>query len=148
MITHHRRLLAGITFTEGHDLLVGNADRLLGPSPAKRSTRIMVTLPCEAAADARLVAGLVAEGMDVARINCAHDDRDAWARMIAHLQVGALEPTVGGVGSRWTWEGQSCEPGRSSRDLELCGSLPARPVGTGGGAGTGVVDDHRPVHPT
>ncbi len=78
-----------ITFTEGHDLLVDNADRLLGPSSARRSTRIMVTLPCDAAADPRLVAGLVAEGMDVARINCAHDDRDAWARMIAHLQAGA-----------------------------------------------------------
>ena len=73
---------ATVALTEGHDLLARNADRLLGLAPVERSTRIMVTMPSEAADDPQLVAGLMANGMDVARINCAHDDVAAWARMI------------------------------------------------------------------
>jgi len=45
----------------------------------------MVTLPAEAASDARLARELLAGGMDSARINCAHDGPREWARMIAHL---------------------------------------------------------------
>jgi pyruvate kinase len=81
---------AGIALAEGHDLLVTNTDQLLGPPPAGRSTRIMVTMPSEAADDARFVVGLVAGGMDLARINCAHDNSDAWSRMIAHLHTGVV----------------------------------------------------------
>lgn len=78
--------VAGIALADGQRLLDGNADRLLGPAPAGRSTRIMVTLPTEAADDAELVAGFVANGMDVARVNCAHDEAQEWARMIAHVR--------------------------------------------------------------
>ena len=49
------------------------------PKGAPR-TRIMATLPSEAAEDAALVARLVAAGMDCARINCAHDNAGAWER--------------------------------------------------------------------
>ena len=41
----------------------------------------MVTLPGEAASDYGLVRSLVHAGMDVARINCAHDDAPAWQSM-------------------------------------------------------------------
>ena len=54
---------------------------LLGPVARDRSVRIMVTLPSEAAADFALVRSLVDAGMDVARINCAHDDAAAWTAM-------------------------------------------------------------------
>jgi pyruvate kinase len=46
----------------------------------------MVTVPTEAAHNADLVHDLVAGGMDVMRINCAHDDAGAWARMISNLE--------------------------------------------------------------
>ena len=36
-----------------------------------------------------LVASLVDAGMDVARINCAHDDPAAWARMAANVRAAA-----------------------------------------------------------
>src|SRR5262249_26769322 len=36
-----------------------------------------------------LVRALVAEGMDCARINCAHDDEAAWTRMIANVRGAA-----------------------------------------------------------
>jgi pyruvate kinase len=77
---------AGIALTEGHQLLAANADMLLGPARSGRSTRIMVTMPLQAADDERLVERWIAGGMDLARVNCAHDDREVWARMIAGLR--------------------------------------------------------------
>lgn len=71
--------------------LARNADVLLGPLPQGRSTRIMVTLPSEAAADAQMVRALVERGMDVARINCAHDGPDVWAAMAKHVRAAAAE---------------------------------------------------------
>ena len=62
---------------------------LLGPAPAGRSTRIMVTLPSEAADDPALVYRLVERGMNVARINCAHDDPEAWRAMAQHVRAAA-----------------------------------------------------------
>lgn len=59
------------------------------PGPGGRGTRIMVTLPSEAATDAALVAGLVEAGMSCARINCAHDDAAAWRAMAAQVRTAA-----------------------------------------------------------
>ena len=76
----------GVEFTEGKTLLRANTDALLGPPPQKRSVRIMVTVPREAAEDYQLVRQLVASGMNCMRVNCAHDDAEAWSGMIANLQ--------------------------------------------------------------
>jgi pyruvate kinase len=65
--------------------LEANATALLGPPPAHRSVRIMVTMPSEAADDYALVHALVEAGTDCVRINCAHDDADAWERILQHL---------------------------------------------------------------
>ena len=73
-------------FFRGDRVLANNTNALLGPSQAKRRVRVMVTLPTEAATDAGLVSELVSAGMNCARINCAHDDADAWARMIEHVR--------------------------------------------------------------
>jgi pyruvate kinase len=80
---------ASIALTEGHELLELNSDRLLGPARSRRSTRIMVTMPPEAADDELLLERWIAGGMDLARINCAHDDPQAWSRMIARLRARA-----------------------------------------------------------
>jgi pyruvate kinase len=77
---------ARIALTEGHELLAANAELLLGPVRSERSTRIMVTMPREAADDEWLVDRWIAGGMDLARVNCAHDDREVWTRMIARLR--------------------------------------------------------------
>lgn len=63
-----------------------HAAALLGGTADDRDTRIMVTMPTEAADDPDLVTRFVAAGMDIARINCAHDDPAAWARMAAHVR--------------------------------------------------------------
>ncbi|MBK8360878.1 MAG: pyruvate kinase [Comamonadaceae bacterium] len=70
-------------------LLERHTADLLGPSPAERSVRIMVTLPSEAASDFGLVRQLVASGMDIARINCAHDGPDEWKAMASRVRRAA-----------------------------------------------------------
>lgn len=78
-------------FFRGHELLRGQTEAVLGPTPAHRAVRVMVTLPSEAAASYNLVRSLVFGGMDVARINCAHDDVPAWGRMAEHVRSAASE---------------------------------------------------------
>jgi pyruvate kinase len=73
----------------GPGLLCGHSLTLLGPVAHDRSVRIMVTLPSEAAADFAMVRGLVDAGMDVARINCAHDDAAAWKAMAGRVRRAA-----------------------------------------------------------
>lgn len=69
-----------------YDYLQHNAERVLGPQPGERYTRIMVTMPPEAAKDHTLVETLLAKGMEVARINCAHDGPDAWKAMVKNIR--------------------------------------------------------------
>jgi pyruvate kinase len=77
---------AALTLCEGQRLLAAHSEALFGRAHVGRSTRIMVTMPSEAADDPGLVRELVASGMDCMRINCAHDHTAAWARMIGNLR--------------------------------------------------------------
>ncbi|MEO1062453.1 MAG: pyruvate kinase [Actinomycetota bacterium] len=79
------------TFDTGPALLAERTAALLGPEPEGRTTRIMVTLPSEAATDPALVRRFVDEGMDCARINCAHDGPDAWRSMAANVRSAAAD---------------------------------------------------------
>jgi pyruvate kinase len=76
---------------EGTELLEGNADALLGPAPRGRKVRIMVTMSSDAATDYELLRDLVQNGMDCMRINCAHDNPEAWLGMIHNLQKAREE---------------------------------------------------------
>ena len=73
-------------FSAGDRLLEEHAKTLLGPATPGRGVRIMVTMPSEAAIDYALVHGLLQQGMNCMRINCAHDDSGTWLRMIEHLR--------------------------------------------------------------
>ncbi len=77
---------------EGTQILERNTDALLGPSPADRRVRIMVTMPPDAASDYSLVRDLLLKGMNCMRINCAHDQEEVWLGMIRNL-VKAREQT-------------------------------------------------------
>jgi len=78
-------------FEAGRAALDRNTDALFGPRPQGRVPRIMVTLPSEAASDYALVRRFVSSGMDVARINGAHDDPDAWERMARNVRKASAE---------------------------------------------------------
>ncbi len=80
---------SAVPIGQGAKILRQHAVELLGPQPPHRTTRIMVTLPSEAAIDPDLVRGLVRRGMNIARINCAHDDVPAWCAMARHVRDAA-----------------------------------------------------------
>ena len=70
--------------------LEAEAERLFGKRPkGAPRVRVMATLPSEAATQPELADNLIAAGMDCARVNCAHDDADAWSRMIANVREAA-----------------------------------------------------------
>lgn len=73
------------------ELLDQNAIKLFGPERDDVPTRIMVTLPAEAADDYEMVLDFAKSGMDLGRINCAHDDPAVWRRMIANVRRAAEE---------------------------------------------------------
>lgn len=78
-------------FFDGEARLAQATDRLFGTPPDHRHARIMVTLPGDAFNDPELIESLVEHGMDIARINCAHDSPEIW-RSLALLvrQAGKL----------------------------------------------------------
>ncbi len=80
-----------LSFEAGRAALDRNTDALFGPRPRGRVPRVMVTLPSEAATDYRLVRHLVSSGMDVARINGAHDGPDAWEEMARNVRKASDE---------------------------------------------------------
>jgi pyruvate kinase len=80
-----------VDFHTGPRLLRDHARALLGPEPAGRHVRIMVTMPSDAATNPGLVRKLLVAGMDVMRINCAHDDATAWRAMVDNLRKAERE---------------------------------------------------------
>jgi len=59
---------------------------LLGECPGDRAVGIMVTMPVEAATNKMLVSEMLDAGMNLARINCAHDDQETWAAIIRNIR--------------------------------------------------------------
>ncbi|MBZ5592290.1 MAG: pyruvate kinase [Acidobacteriia bacterium] len=80
-----------VDFATGPAILSSHTEQLLGRAPHGRAVRIMVTMPSEAAANYGLVRDLLTAGMDVMRINCAHDDSPAWQGMIENLSRAKQE---------------------------------------------------------
>ncbi|HQR52954.1 MAG TPA: pyruvate kinase [Burkholderiales bacterium] len=80
-----------INFDTGDAVLAEHANAVLGAGSEGGGTRIMVTMPSEAADDPDLIRDLLAGGMQVARINCAHDSPAVWQRMLEHLRRAERE---------------------------------------------------------
>jgi pyruvate kinase len=80
-----------ITFEIGRELLAEHTLVALGPPPQQRLTHIMVTMPSEAAEDPAIIRNLLADGMNIMRVNCAHDGPEAWLKMIQHLRQAEAE---------------------------------------------------------
>ena len=82
---------ASLSFHAGDALLAEHAAAILGPAPKGRDTRVMVTMPAEAADAPAFVRDLVEAGMDIMRINCAHDSPAVWERMVDNLRRAERE---------------------------------------------------------
>ncbi|MCX6235290.1 MAG: pyruvate kinase [Bacteroidetes bacterium] len=75
-----------VTIKKGVKLLNNHTKALFGSKSKGRKTRIMVTLPREASSDYKLVYELIRNGINVARINCAHDDEEIWEKIIINIR--------------------------------------------------------------
>ncbi|MGX1097617.1 pyruvate kinase [Amorphus sp. MBR-141] len=78
-------------FFAGEARLAGRAAQLFGARGAGRQTALLVTCPSEAADGPAFMRALAERRVDAIRINCAHDDADAWGRMIAHARAAEAE---------------------------------------------------------
>jgi pyruvate kinase len=73
-------------FLTAERTIARNTEELFGKYPRPRHVRVMVTLPPDASQDADLVERMLAAGTDTFRINCAHDNPEAWQAMIANVR--------------------------------------------------------------
>ncbi len=73
-------------FAEGSHILKANTRALFGPASRERETRIMVTLPAEAAYDETVIPALLERGTDCVRINCAHDNATVWTALVNRVR--------------------------------------------------------------
>jgi hypothetical protein len=55
------------------------------------NSRIMVTLPEKAANNYEFNRKLIFQGMNVARINCAHDNEEIWSSMVKNVRKAENE---------------------------------------------------------
>lgn len=76
-------------FVSGAALLAARRDALFGERSDGPQTRIMATLPSDAAHDPKVVVDLIAAGVDCLRINCAQDEPSAWRAMASHVRTAA-----------------------------------------------------------
>jgi pyruvate kinase len=75
-----------ITYQESQNVTTKRSRSLLGRPRKGRSTRIMVTLDFESIHQPHLLEELLIHGMDIARINCAHDTPREWKMLIDSIR--------------------------------------------------------------
>jgi len=79
-------------------LLAQRSQALLGRPREGRATRIMVTLDAAGASRPELLEQLLVTGMDIARINCAHDSAHEWEMIIEAIRRAEERLTRRGQG--------------------------------------------------
>lgn len=80
-----------LNYRRSREQLMENTARLLGDCTRENCTKLMVTFSTDLADDYDLVRELIHAGMDVARINTAHDGPEEWRRMAAHVRRASME---------------------------------------------------------
>lgn len=75
----------------GRSLLQQRTVTLFGPGTSTGIPYIMVTFDTGLAEEPDKVRQLLAAGMNVARINCAHDDPDTWLHMIGNIRQATAD---------------------------------------------------------
>jgi len=77
----------GPDFEAGRSRLAENAAMLFGAPPAGRGVGIMVTADRGMAEEPARIRRLLERGMNVLRINCAHDEPATWVKIADHLRA-------------------------------------------------------------
>ena len=79
------------TIQSARKKLADQTNKLLGTTNPANHIAIMVTLDSELHLDKQSIAGMMKRGMQIARINCAHDNAEVWLRMIEQVQKAEKE---------------------------------------------------------
>lgn len=74
------------TYSTGKKSLAQKSTALFGQKQINSVPYIMLTFDSKMADDYEKVKNMLQSGMNVARINCAHDDEATWFRMIEHVK--------------------------------------------------------------
>ena len=74
-------------FFAGEVCLASRSREVFGPTAGTRPVALLITCPTEAANDPGFMLALAERRVEAVRINCAHDDADAWGRMIGHVRA-------------------------------------------------------------
>lgn len=75
-----------LSIKQSEKALAKNTEELFGAAPKNRRLRMMVTIPTEAVDNYQLVEQMVENGMNCARINCAHDAPEQWLKMVENIK--------------------------------------------------------------
>ncbi|HWS60910.1 MAG TPA: pyruvate kinase [Flavobacterium sp.] len=74
-----------IGYKRSSDLIKENANTLFNMGSRKNTIEIMVTLPNEASEDKTIIEEMVANGMEIARINLSHGNIHIWTKMVQFI---------------------------------------------------------------
>ncbi|MEP7321918.1 MAG: pyruvate kinase [Saprospiraceae bacterium] len=81
-----KKELNPITYDFGKRKLNDRSRKLFGSKNSTSIPHLMVTFDTSFAEDHHLIERLLKSGMNVCRINCAHDDETVWLKMIANIK--------------------------------------------------------------
>ena len=85
------QMVRPLHYRRSREQITENTARLLGECTRENCTKIMVTFATDCAYDYDLVYQLIHAGMDVARINTAHDTPEQWQRMAENVRRASAE---------------------------------------------------------
>jgi pyruvate kinase len=91
LLGHKQEITNSSNFYEGLNQLQRNAEHLFGHQPDNNIPFIMVTIDSEFADDAQHISKLLKNGMNIARINCAHDDESMWLTMLKNIKKASVK---------------------------------------------------------
>jgi len=75
-------------------ILAKNSQRLFSALNLTQNPYLMVTLDSEIASDSEKIKDLLNLGMNVARINCAHEDQKAWKKIVAKIREAEADTGI------------------------------------------------------
>src|SRR6478735_4736071 len=81
------RCRATLSWNSAQECLHRETIDMFGPRPADRHVYVMVTAPSAAEANREWMVRLLESGMNVLRVNCAHETEKEWAQVIDALQA-------------------------------------------------------------
>jgi len=85
------RRAGALSWQTAEFLLHTHTHEVLGPKPDDRHVYIMLTAPDAAEADAAWLARMLRAGVNVLRINCAHEGPEEWRHILAALATARRE---------------------------------------------------------